>query len=55
MIWFVRINGRFIGTVVAATEGDALCFAQQKFHLGWEDQPVEVSPRLRPAARLEGR
>jgi hypothetical protein len=43
MMWFVRVDGRYAGTVIASTQEDAEFYAHMKFGDSWTT--YEVSPR----------
>ncbi len=50
MLWYVRMDGRLVGWVIAATEAEALQHAHAKFPA--RDFPVaEVQPRRRKRGR----
>jgi hypothetical protein len=44
MTWYVRINGKLVGTVIAVSETAAYLLAMGKFWPGLSDR-IEVVPR----------
>lgn len=45
MGWWVRIDGRVVGKVIAATEGEAFAAVDAKFGCSWFFSAVEVQLR----------
>ena len=46
LTWYVRIYGRIVGTVIAATEEEALKYADEKFPR-WDFNPIIVERKTR--------